>query len=73
MGRKLAKKVFGLNVQKNMFRVNAPKKCVQGEHGQKMCQRLRMFRVRTYFWGVELPTSDINQPLRNDMGKGEQS
>ena len=47
MGRKLAKKVFGLNVQKNMSRVNGPKKCVQGEHGQKMCQRLRVFRVRT--------------------------
>ena len=68
-GENWQKKVFGLNVQKNMFRVNAPKKCVQGEHGQKMYQRLRVFRVRTYFWGVELRTSDINQPLRNYMGE----
>ena len=46
---------------KNVFRVNAIKKCVK---------RLTKFRVRHIFGGVELPaklpTSDVNQPLRND-------
>ena len=65
-------KVFRVNASQKYVQGRCPQKCVEGQHYQKTCQRMRMFWVRTCFWGVELPgelpTSDVDQlVLLNDM------
>ena len=67
---KMAKKVKGVQGQRlpKICQSRCPQKCVEGQHYQKTCQRMRMFRVRTWFLGVELPgelpTSDVDQLVR---------
>ena len=65
-------KVFRVKAPQKAFRINTPKN-VRVNAIKKGVKRLKKFRVRHIFGGVKLPaklpTSDVNQPLRNDMEK----